>query len=542
MYRVLLVDDELEIRTGLKLKIDWPGLGYTIAGEAQDGREALALLEAEARCDLILTDIRMPVMSGLELLKQCAENYPRTKVVVLSGYDDFHFVKAALQCGAKDYLLKPVVRSELTALLGKLREELETERAALASGDSARLALSESRSVLREQLLLEWIGGDDESRVPALRNEAKRLAMDGWLNDGAVLQIVGAEYRLPAGRLGERAEGSGLFRSAFRMLCRETLETFDWSDTAFVFCHRGYPQMAHAIVSSPNEEEAGRRMEALGKRLQANVNRYLKVEAVIGVGEPFRGTAGLRQGFLSALLAWSESRPGAVSQIVTAGEGREELGDWLPEAEKRLASALDNADAAAFAATVEAAIAADGRPMRDVAFFVLRVVLLADQVARRHRLVIPEAREWLLADAAWRHGASAEAIPYLNGIAARVIEGIRASRTTGGASAVEAARDYIDRSYMNEIGLTQLADRFHLNPTYLSELFKKTTGSTFSDYVTQVRLGKAAELLGDPQMRLADIAELVGFANASYLSSVFKKHYGVSPNEYRQHIASPADR
>ncbi len=125
MYRVLLVDDELEIRTGLKLKIDWSALGYAVAGEAQDGREALALLEAE-RYDLILTDIRMPVMSGLELLKQCAENYPQTKAVVLSGYDDFHFVKAALQCGAKDYLLMPVVRRELTALLGKLSEEMES--------------------------------------------------------------------------------------------------------------------------------------------------------------------------------------------------------------------------------------------------------------------------------------------------------------------------------------------------------------------------------------------------------------------------------
>lgn len=541
MYRVLLVDDELEIRTGLKLKIDWSALGYAVAGEAQDGREALALLEAE-RYDLILTDIRMPVMSGLELLKQCAENYPQTKAVVLSGYDDFHFVKAALQCGAKDYLLKPVVRSELTALLGKLSEEMESERAALASENTTRLALTESRSVLREQLLLEWIGNDDESRVPALKNETKRLALDGWLNDGAVLQIVSAEYRLPEGRLGEQAEGSGLFRLAFRMLCRETLEAFDWSDSAFAFCHRGYSQMMHIIVSSPDEEEAGRRAEALGKRLQANVNWYLKVEAVIGVGEPFRGTIGLRQGFLSTLLAWSGSRPGAVSQIVTAGEGREDPGDWLPEAEKRLVSALDNADPEAFAGTVEAVIATGGRPMRVVAFFVLRAVLLVDQVARRHRLVIPEAQEWLLPDAAWRHGSGAEAIPYLNGIAARVIEGIRASRTTGGASAVEAVRDYIDRSYMNEIGLTQLADRFHLNPTYLSELFKKTTGSTFSDYVTQVRLGKAAELLGDPQMRLADIAELVGFANASYLSSVFKKHYGVSPNEYRQHIASPADR
>jgi two-component system response regulator YesN len=196
MYRVMLVDDELEIRSGLKLKIDWSALGYAIGGEAQDGREALALLEREP-FDLILTDIRMPVMSGLELLKQCAENYPRTKVIVLSGYDDFHFVKAALQCGAKDYLLKPVVRSELTTILGKVSGELETERRAHVTGESARQRITESESVLKEQLVLDWIDNESDDRLIALRSEAKRLGMADWLDDRSCLQVISLVYRVP---------------------------------------------------------------------------------------------------------------------------------------------------------------------------------------------------------------------------------------------------------------------------------------------------------------------------------------------------------
>lgn len=208
MYRVLLVDDELEIRSGLKLKIDWAALGFTIAGEAQDGREALAYLERE-RFDLILTDIRMPVMSGLELLKQCAENYSRVKSIVLSGYDDFHFVKAALQCGAKDYLLKPVVRGELASILGKLKEELDSERQAATMDETVRHRLSESESVLKERLVLEWIGNDDAGAVGALRRELGRYGMDVWLNDTRSLQFVSTEYRMTEGRLGERSEGAG---------------------------------------------------------------------------------------------------------------------------------------------------------------------------------------------------------------------------------------------------------------------------------------------------------------------------------------------
>jgi len=540
MYRVLLVDDELEIRNGMKLKIDWQALGYEIAGEAQDGREALSLLERE-RVDLILTDIRMPVMSGLELLKQCAENYPRTKTIVLSGYDDFHFVKAALQCGAKDYLLKPVVRSELSALLGKLREELDAERSAASSDEEAKRSLSESRSVLREQLVLEWIGEDENGRLPALRGEAKRLGMDGWLGDEAHLQVVSAEYRVPDGRFGERSEGGGLFRLAYQLLFRETLQRLEWAaDSAYAFYHRGYPTMMNAVLSSPDPETGERRREELCRVLQDNVRKYLRAEAVIGVGHPFVGAAGLRPGFLSALQAWSRSRSGAVAQVVSADLESEAYGEPLPEAEKRLALALDNADLESFSATAEAILQSDRYPLKSVAAFVLRVILLLDQAARKHRLDIPGTEAWMYPEASWKPWSGGSALPYLIDLASRVVDGIKSARLAGGASAVEEIRRTIETSYMNELGLTMLADRYHLHPTYLSELFKKQTGSTFSDYVTQVRLSKAAELLRDPQMRLADIAELVGFANASYLSSVFKKQYGVSPNDYRQQRPSPA--
>jgi len=539
MYRVLLVDDELEIRNGMRLKIDWPALGFEVAGEAQDGREALAVLERE-RIDLILTDIRMPVMSGLELLKQCAENYVRVKTIVLSGYDDFHFVKAALQCGAKDYLLKPVVRSELSALLGKLREELDGERSAASTSEEARKRRDESLAVLREQLLLEWIGEDGDGRLSALRSEAKRLGMDGWLGDGTCMQLVSTEYRVPDGRLGERADGGGLFRLAYQLLFRETLQRFGWAaESAFAFYHRGYPTMMHAVIAAPTPEEGERRKEALCRDLQDHVRRYLRAEAVVGVGLPFVGAAGLRAGFLSALQAWSQSRSGAVSQIVSADAEPDDYGEPFPEAEKRLALALDNADLEAFSATAASVLAPGLHPVQGAAAFALRAVLLLDQAARKHRLDVPETQGWMFPDAAWRPLSGSSALPYLVGIASRVIEGIKGARLAGGASAVEEIRRTIDRSYMNELSLTMLADRFHLNPTYLSELFKKQTGSTFSDYVTQVRLSKAAELLRDPQMRLADIAELVGFANASYLSSVFKKQYGVSPNEYRQRPTAP---
>ncbi|RED65022.1 response regulator transcription factor [Cohnella lupini] len=538
MYRVLLVDDEMEVRSGLKLKIEWTALGFEVAGEAQDGREALALLENE-RYDLVLTDIRMPIMSGLELLKQCAENYPELKVIVLSGHDDFHYVKAAMQSGARDYLLKPVVRSELSSILGKLRIELDSEKQAMFHKHSLQHQLKKSHSVMQEQLVLEWIDNDDPEKVPSLGSEIHRLGMEGWLDETLHIRFLSVEIRVPRGRLGEREEGNHLFLLAFQLVCRETAEDPAIERGAFAFYHRSYPQMMHFLVAAPTAEEGASLSEMLCGQIQMHIHRYLKAEAVIGIGASAQGLASVRQGFLSAMLAWSQSHSGSGTQVVFSHSGQDDFAELFPEAEKRLTLALENGDLDRFSAALESVLHSGNTPIQGTASFLLRVILLMDKVAGKYRLDVPETQHWMFPDMLWKHRSEASVLAYLTGTAAKVIERIKNSKVSGGVEAVEAMRRYIDASYMNEISLTMLADRFHINPTYLSELFKKQTGSTFSEYIAQVRIGRAAELLQNPQLRLSDIAELVGFANASYLSIVFKKHYGVSPNEYRNHPADP---
>ncbi|MFD0671400.1 response regulator [Cohnella sp. GCM10027633] len=538
MYRVLLVDDEYEVRSGLKIKIDWESLGFSVAGEAGDGREALALLEREP-FDLIVTDIRMPIMSGLELLKQCAENRPDVRFVVLSGHDDFHYVKAAMQHGARDYLLKPVVRSELIHLLGKLRDELDRKR----TTESSRLRLQHqlllSRSALQDQLMLEWVSNEEEGREDSLLEEARRLGMDGVFAEGRRLRFVCSEYRIPEGRLGERADGNGLFRLAFELVCRETAAEAAWSPQVFPFRHRGYPQMMFFLIASSSADpEKDTLADALCLRLQSNIRHFLKAEGVFGIGVCVGGVRDIRKSFLSSLLAWSRSQSGVSSQIVRPDDAADALMKLFPEIEKRMTLAVENGDLAGFESMAEAVVQSGRNQVQAVAAFILRVVLLLDHLAGKHHLAVPDTRQWMFPDEIWRRRTEASAIPYLSGIAAQVAEGIKSSRVSGGIEAVEAIRKHIDGSYMNELSLTMLAERFHINATYLSELFKKQTGTTFVDYVAQVRIGKAAELLRDPQLRLSDIAELVGFANASYLSSVFKKHYGISPNEFRAQASS----
>src|SRR3954468_3316348 len=124
MLKVIITDDEIQIRKGLRMKVDWEAEGFDIAGEASNGKEALELLR-NLEIDLVITDMRMPIMDGLELAKRCQQEFPKVKVIVLSGYSDFELVRGSMKEGVKDYLLKPVAPDELVEALQKIRKEIE---------------------------------------------------------------------------------------------------------------------------------------------------------------------------------------------------------------------------------------------------------------------------------------------------------------------------------------------------------------------------------------------------------------------------------
>ncbi|MBJ6362478.1 response regulator [Paenibacillus sp. GCM10012307] len=531
MYNVLIVDDEQEIRTGLRLKMDWASLGFEVAGEANHGQEALDLLETGS-FHVLITDIKMPIMGGLELLKRVAAQYPLLKVIVLSGHDDFHYVKAAVQCGAKDYLLKPVVGSELKELIKKLRAELEADSRQQSQHSEAQWKLQQALPVVREQLMLALISDEGEDYLLPLRSDIASLKFTQLAKEGALLRFLCVEMRLPAGRLDDSGK-TGLFRLAFQMLCRELIQQDQFEEIVFAFHHPSYIHMMHYFIAADTQEQLERVTGLLIRQVHEQLRIQLRIESVVAVGEPVVGLPHIRRAFLSALLTWSKSQSGAVTQTILAdGEGNASE-PLQPELEKRLLILLEDADLERFADTLEGAIQTSGGSLQDIHTFMLRVVILLEQAVRKNGITAEQTQDWLFPVTQWQFTTREAAIAYLKGLASFVMDGIRRSRVSGGTAVAEAVRQHIDQYYMNEISLSLLADRFHINTTYLSELFKRQAGVTFSEYLVQVRIRKAAELLADPNLRLADIAELVGIANASYLSSSFKKLYGVSPNEYR---------
>ena len=205
MYKILLVDDEEEVRTSIIKKIDWEKNGFTVIGDAENGKDALEKIE-QLEPDVVLTDIRMPYMDGLELAAELRRIHPSVKVVIFSGYDDFEYAKQAIQLNIIEYILKPVNARELTDILGKIKTNLDEEFDRLRGETAQRDNLQKNMVVLRENFLSKLVKGKLEKKqivhdlkeygLPLLESKcwvALKINLDGSRTDkdGMLLSVQG---------------------------------------------------------------------------------------------------------------------------------------------------------------------------------------------------------------------------------------------------------------------------------------------------------------------------------------------------------------
>ena len=193
LYRVLLVDDEEDIREGISRKMDWLGLGFSLVGEAANGQDALELAES-LRPDVILTDINMPVRDGLELCRILTDRLPAARFVVFSGFDAFEYAKQAIQMNVVEYILKPINADELSDVLRRLKDQLDRERAERRNVELLRSRYMENLPILRELFYANLLDGHIEPGTE--RERAARLDIDLQGEEWAVgLAYIGSDRR-----------------------------------------------------------------------------------------------------------------------------------------------------------------------------------------------------------------------------------------------------------------------------------------------------------------------------------------------------------
>ena len=265
LYKVLLVDDEEDIRVGISRKMDWSGLGFELVGEAENGRDALELAES-VQPDVVLTDIKMPFMDGLELCSILTKRLPGSKFVVFSGFDDFEYAKQAVRMNVSEYILKPINAAELSAVLQKLKEQLDTERTERQNQETLRERYEESLPVLRSLFLSRLL----EGRVDRTEELAARYDVD---LSGPSLAAALVHIHAPQ----ERRE---LLSLSVQQLFEENLSLPGCVCRPFL-----YKETVALLASLHSEVSIYDFIAAIG-RVCSLSERYLGVKLTVGVGTP----------------------------------------------------------------------------------------------------------------------------------------------------------------------------------------------------------------------------------------------------------------
>jgi two-component system response regulator YesN len=519
VYRVAIVDDEPVIRFGIRASVDWERENIALAGDFANGEEAWRKIRNEP-VDILITDIKMPIMDGLELTKRTLALHPKTKVILVSSYNDFEFVRQGLKLGVVDYLLKPTLEPEgLLELVRKCLRLIEEERryeddrqfvqATRLTYDRRKLETEIKRALVHEDVRLS------PEEVPA------------WTAEGYALCTV-----LISGlRETEEAYGQlhvGMLLEELQEIAYETADVgvaFLAGDRTLVFgipAPGGRPpENAIRAVRSAGYERLGIRVTvgyAVGSAIEplrsvyrlsglAAQRRFYEGEGTYGLPEPSVPMERLRT---------QEIKPSAA----------------LLRELKQASHARDN-DAADSIVRLWmdrwSALRIDPSSVRKEAFEIVTGLFMNEQ----DMSVLLEGFEEL---------KRAETLEELSGLLTTQIRGYRNSFAAGSHTfkgnkqLIDKSLAYISGHYTSEITLQQLADHVHMSKNYFCLQFKHHTGLNFIDYLIRLRIGKAKELIGDHSLKIYEVAERAGFNDVKYFSKLFKKMTGLSPVDYRESL------
>lgn len=512
MYSILLVDDEkMELET-LAEYIRWDDMGIRVAGTAKNGREALQRLE-ELQPDMILTDVRMPIMDGLEFSRRAKRTDRNVQIVFLSGHDEFHYIKAALAVEAVGYLLKPLDLEELRQLMDKVKLKCEETR-----------ITAQTSEVLKENylrgLLLE---ASPEARRPwidKLTLLPSPVPASGWF------QIV----YITVDRAGEKsAEDAGFIRRFVRselpagLLCQIKAGTF-----ALLICRK--PDSP----SSDIRDFAERLLRYAGEQTGATVS--------IGISGAGTSLERLHDLFADAKRA-NESKfyfglGACVSADQTVASEHEEV-DPEPSI-AALCHALTHLQEAAAVGHIRSFFDAMRTRTIDrdlVCSGSLRLItatqlhfanlLGEDSVNARY------ADEWKRVAG---YATMDEIESHVIEVSLTILGLMKEKDKDKNLHIVHQIAELIDRGFGGPLTVEDIAKNVYLSPNYVRTLFKEKTGETILEYLTRVRIRHAAELLKDKSKKIHEIAAAVGYENVSYFCSVFHKFKGTTPNDYRKKL------
>ncbi|MDQ6419496.1 response regulator [Paenibacillus sp. LHD-117] len=520
MYKVLLVDDEILDLKGMQTFIPWTELGMNVVHSVSSGFAAAEIIESEP-IDILVTDVRMPNMSGLELARKALDKQARIKIIFVSGYQDFNYVKQAMSLNACSYVVKPMDDNELIESLQKLRIELDDERRLLET----------------EQLY--------QRMVPIMKNEYLLRLLEGT-SDDEMLQVLLERYEL--NRLAWPVKVVAVERDDW-MLKRGSDDAIDDSELSGLFLHAMIDvcsrlRIEHMCKLGGNRVgmllEQGMEIDRLREAL-TNEPLEAPFTVTIGVGGFAGSPAELKDSYRQARLA--------LDYKVFYGKGRIIRHEDIQQAQMKDVQSLDIQLDALFEAMTDYdlvkvhdelgllyGLANNLRSKYTIQNFTVFLIMKLDA----HLQKINEDLFQMLnldfnsLDVLLRHETMDEIHSWLRYRVYELSELLQNKKQKKNWKLAQDIIADVKQRLHENITLKDVAEKYSFSPNYLGQIFKEEMNTNFSDYVATLRMEKAGDLLANTNLKVYEIAGLIGYRYLPYFSRQFKDYHGMTPLEFRR--------
>jgi len=545
MYKLMIVDDEEEVRKRIMEEIAWEDYGFIVVGEAENGKDAIELAEIVIP-DVVVTDIKMPYMDGLQLSKHLKDIFPTVKILILTGFDEFEFAQQALKLHVDEYILKPVLSNELIEVLIKIKKQIDEETAQREDISALQDLFRRSLPILKEKFLASLLTkkmAHDELEEKShnyeidLQGHSFIVSVISIDNNISILEDVQNPEKIELSRTLKYSPDTELKLFAVFNIAEEIVIKYGMG---IVFMNNNNI----VVISKCPEVDEGNIVNKtlhMLEEIRMNIEKYLKFTVTIGKGTICYDITNISYSYNDAVLALDYKAILGNNRVIC-------IEDFESNTEK---IGFDELKEQALIRCIKVGTVSEIRDIiRDLfsdfedsrisikyyQIYLLELIITILKSTKGADIELDDVfgTNSTMLNEILKFNNIFEAKEWFTGLCIRIMDYISYDRQNSCHTIVERSKEFITNNYhQSGMTLNKMSDYLHISSGYFSSIFKKETKITFLNYLTQIRMEAAKELLRTTDFMAFEIADKVGFSEPYYFSYCFKKHLGITPKQYR---------
>lgn len=534
MYKVMIVEDEIPIRNIISRIINWNQLGFDLVYEADNGQVALSYLE-ENQIDLVITDISMPFMDGLELCKNIRKFLPSITIIILTGHNDFNYAQRAIELNVSNYLLKPITKTSFNETLTKVKVDMDKRFANQKDLTFLRKQYEKSKEFLVNKYLMNLILGYSHGSNFLLPNEL-------GLNLDANFYMVGV--MLLEDNLKSESEFWGKDRPLLEFaIYNLTKELLDNINQEIIFFGPGN-EICIIIKSNslPNNDFINSLTVVL-EDITTQINKLFHIDATVGLSDSYSNLEELSFAYQDATTALEYQVLEGNEKVILKSNVEKKSSFAFHKIEEqltRLEYSIKVGDLDSLRKVISYIFSVINYENIDIEGFRTMLLKMTMSIFKAYNDIKQvdhqdSVLDYSIFSKVFEINDFNEIKNYYITLCETLSTRIQDMRKTEEQGHVDAAITYIEENYSDPyLGIESLCKKLYLSPGHFSRLFKKTTGETFVDYLTRVRMDQAKNLLANTNEKMYKISRDIGYEDPNYFSYNFKKHVRLTPSEWRK--------